>query len=175
MEIKNQFIEFNDHQIAVVAADGTQWVALKPLCEALGVNYKNQHASLLQDDEIGQLSSIQKTTGSDGKTYDMVCLPYELIYGYLFTIRSKSTVLKEYRMKCYYVLYEYFHNIIGQRKQLLKERRDTTKRIAELEAKFQAEDDYQELLRLRKVKKRLPSKLGLLDKDLEEKQLDFDF
>jgi hypothetical protein len=169
-----QYLEFNDHQIAIVSADGTHWVAIKPLCEALGVNYKHQQQVISQDEKLSQLSCLHKTTGADGKGYSMLCLPYRYIYGYLFSISSTSPALREYQWKCYDVLYDYFHGILSKRKQLLKQSRDAEARIQELEDKYAAEEEYQELQHLRKFRKQVPHSLKRLDRGLVDDQLELD-
>lgn len=54
------------------------------------------------------------TTGADGKNYEMVCLPLEYVYGWLFTIDANLVVeanrenVKRYQLECDDVLYEHF-------------------------------------------------------------------
>lgn len=172
--ISNNTLSFNDHEIAVVAADGTHWVAVKPLCEALEVNYKHQQQVISQDEKLSQLSCLHKTTGTDGKSYSMLCLPYKYIYGYLFSINSPSPVLREYQWKCYEVLYDHFHSIVSKRKALLQEKADAALRIAELQEQFDDNPEYQELLQLRQFQNKLPNRLKKLDEGLRDNQLDLD-
>ena len=54
------------------------------------------------------------STGSDGKHYEMMCLPVEYIFGWLFTIEAnsvsegaRSNVLR-YQKECYHTLYAHF-------------------------------------------------------------------
>lgn len=54
------------------------------------------------------------TTGADGKTYDMVCLPLEFVYGWLFSIDTNLVAdecrdtVEIYQLECYQALYGHF-------------------------------------------------------------------
>ncbi len=120
-EIK-KFLEFNGKTIFFVAADGQYWIALKPICEALNVDWKNQHEKLLKDEILGQLSSEQGIVAADGKMRKMVSLPEFYVYGWIFQIQSSSPELLKYKWECYRVLYEHFHGAITGRQQLLREK-----------------------------------------------------
>ncbi len=39
MKTHQKFLEFNGKNIIFLNVDGTYWIALKPICEALGVDY----------------------------------------------------------------------------------------------------------------------------------------
>lgn len=123
--MKNQvkkFLEFNEKVIYFVAADGQYWIAIKPICEALGVDYERQRKNLKEDEILSQLPSEQTVVAADGKLRKMVCLPEFFIYGWIFSIQSQSEELQQYKLECYRVLYEHFHGLIGGRKDLLKEK-----------------------------------------------------
>lgn len=117
-----KFLEFNGKIIFFVAADGQYWIALKPICEALNVSWKNQHEKILNDEILGQLSREQGMVASDGKMRKMIALPEFYIYGWIFNIQSSSPELLKYKWECYGVLYNYFHGTITGRKTLLSEK-----------------------------------------------------
>ena len=96
--------------------NGQTLVPIRPICEAIGVSLQGQ-SEKIYDDEI--LSSVVKhnlTTGADGKQYEMLCLPLEYVYGWIFTINPKkvNTQAKDsvvrYKRECYDVLYRHFFN-----------------------------------------------------------------
>ncbi|WP_299576604.1 phage antirepressor N-terminal domain-containing protein [uncultured Sunxiuqinia sp.] len=120
-EVK-KFLEFNGKVIYFVAADGQYWIALKPICEALGVDFEAQRKNLKEDEILAQLPSEQTVVAADGKLRKMLCLPEFYIYGWIFQIQSQSEDLLKYKWECYRVLYEHFHGAIGGRKDLLKEK-----------------------------------------------------
>lgn len=58
--------------------------------------------------------TLRVTVGADGKGREMVCLPLEYVYGWIFTINprnvsddARDNVMK-YQLECYRVLYEHF-------------------------------------------------------------------
>lgn len=117
-----KFLEFNGKVIYFVAADGQYWIALKPICEALGVHWKKQHEKIQKDKILSQLSTERGMVAADGKLRNMTSLPEFAIYGWIFQIDSPNEDLTEYKWECYRVLYEHFHGMIGGRKDLLKQK-----------------------------------------------------
>jgi len=123
--MKNQikkFLEFNGKSIHFLAVDGVYWIALKPICEALNVDYIRQFKNLQEDEILSELLSEQTMVAADGKMRKMVCLPEFFIYGYIFSIQSASKELQAYKLECYRILYEHFHGAIVGRKELLSEK-----------------------------------------------------
>lgn len=116
------FLQFNGKNIFFVAANGQYWIAIKPICEALGVDYEAQRKNLKSDEILSQLPSEQTIVAADGKLRKMVCLPEFYVYGWIFQIQSASPELLQYKWECYRVLYEHFHGAITGRKELLTEK-----------------------------------------------------
>lgn len=117
-----KFLEFNGKSIHFLAIDGQCWIALKPICEALNVDYIRQFKNLQEDEILSELLSEQTMVAADGKMRKMVCLPEFFIYGYIFSIQSASKELQSYKLECYRILYEHFHGAITGRKELLSEK-----------------------------------------------------
>jgi hypothetical protein len=117
-----KFLEFNGKTIYFVAADGQYWIAIKPICEALGVDYERQRKNLKEEEILAQLPSEQAVVAADNKLRKMLCLPEFYIYGWIFNIQSSSPELLKYKWECYRVLYDYFHGAIIGRKSLLREK-----------------------------------------------------
>ncbi len=120
-EIK-KFLEFKGKTIYFIAADGQYWIAIKSICEALGVHYEHQRELLKNDKILGQLPRHHGVVAADNKLRKMVCLPEFYIYGWIFNIQSASPELLKYKWECYEVLYNYFHGSITGRKSLLQEK-----------------------------------------------------
>lgn len=114
MEKKELVIGFvNNVQIRVIE-NGEKLVPIKPICEALNVDYSGQLQRLKEDQILSSVMELSPTTGKDGKTYEMQCLPIKYMFGWLFRIdarnvkeEAKEAVLN-YQMKCYDILYDYF-------------------------------------------------------------------
>lgn len=128
-----KFLEFNGNKLTLVKADGSFWIAIKPICTALGINYDRQFKNIKASKFFAQLYANQHTTGADGKTYKMVCIPEKFIYGWLLSINSENENLVKYQMECYEVLYNHFHLKETLRLTALTDRHDIENKITELE------------------------------------------
>lgn len=118
----SKFLEFNGKTLVFLAVDGKYWIALKPICEALGVNWARQHTNLLADPIYGQLYADQHMVAADGKSRKMTSLSEEWIYGWIMQLQSSSPDLVEYKKECHRVLYNHFHGTITGRKELLSQK-----------------------------------------------------
>ena len=49
----NRFLQFNGKTLLFLAKDGTNWIALKPICEALGIEYTRTFKNVSADPIIG--------------------------------------------------------------------------------------------------------------------------
>lgn len=104
----------NQGIVIVIDEDGQKFVPIKPICEALGVNYSSQLEKLENDDLIDGVIPLRGTTGRDGKQYEMKCLPLEFVFGWIFSISTKNVKeeiresLIEYKRICHKALFDYF-------------------------------------------------------------------
>ena len=136
-----KFLEFKGKNIVYLSANGTYWIAIKPVCEAINVDYIQQYKNLRADAILAPalckhtmqvpkkdafltpaLSKQPMQVSGNDQFREYVCLPERLIYGWIFSIRSKSKELQEYKMECYDILYNHFHGTITRRRELIKER-----------------------------------------------------
>ena len=175
MEKLEKFLEFNGKRISILLADGTWWIAVKPICEALNVPYKWHHESISNDDIFGELSRNHGMVAADGKLREMFCLPEKYIYGWLLSVRSDSADLKVYKLKCYDILYDHFHGAMTGRVTTLNEKSETQLRMLELQEKLDAKmletDEYKEMQELKNKSKQINKKLKDLDIELVQGQL----
>ena len=74
----------------IATSDGL--IPIRPICEALGVDYKSQYQKVKNSEELASVVVLSTTTGADGKMYEMVCLPVEYIYGWVFTISPSTPI-----------------------------------------------------------------------------------
>lgn len=170
--MKNQikkFLEFNGKSIHFLAVDGQYWIALKPICEALNVNWNRQFQNLKEDKNLQAAFANQQMQVPGDQLRNYVCLPEFFVYGWIFSIQSDSEELAAYKWECYRILYEHFHGAITGRKELLSEK-----------ARLQLEIDSclntldpEVALRLERAKTRLNSingKLRTLDAEVMEEE-----
>lgn len=98
----------------IATSDEQQLVPIRPICEALGIDYSRQLKKIKDDPDLGSVVGLKPTTGADGKTYEMCCLPLEYIFGWLFTISPSNVhedaqeIVRKYRMECYHALFQHF-------------------------------------------------------------------
>lgn len=104
----------NGTEILTVEQDGEIFVPIRPICDALGIDFSAQYSKLQSDESLNSTIAIIATVAADEKARDMVCLPLKFIYGWLFTINpgkvareSRNAVIR-YRRECYDALYEHF-------------------------------------------------------------------
>lgn len=90
-----------------------EYIALKPLCEAIGIEFSSQRKKL-QDSEWAVMA-VTATTGSDGKTYQMVTVHKDSIPMWLATIpvsrlknEDAKKILIAYQKEAAKALRDYF-------------------------------------------------------------------
>ncbi|MFY0625620.1 MAG: hypothetical protein JXR07_04965 [Reichenbachiella sp.] len=166
-----KFLKFNDKTISFLAIDGEYWIAIKPICEVLNVNFDRQYKNLKSDKILDQLYAKQPMTGADKKTYNMVALPEKFIYGWLFSIRSDSKELQTYKMECYEVLFNHFHGSVTGRSEVLKEKMQLQEKVAVLKSSLIDNEDYQALVKAEAAILRTGKNLKSLDKQFINEQL----
>lgn len=99
--------------------DGT-FLALKPMVEAMGLNWSGQEQRVKRDPVLSEGICVMHIPFGRGGAQECVCIKLELVNGWLFGIdsaRIKDEAVRErvilYQRECYQVLYEHFS---GKRK-----------------------------------------------------------
>ena len=155
METTKTIAQVNKVSILMVE-NGDQLVPIKPICEALGVDVDSQRKKINDDEILSSVTVLSTATGSDKKQYEMVCLPYMYIFGWLFTINpknvnpeAKETVLK-YKQECYVALFKHFadqSDFLKQKQLAVEKQIDEVDRIRdEFKNTKQRLDDARKLL-----------------------------
>ncbi len=175
MKNLEKFLEFNGKRITIISADGTWWIALKPVCEALGVDYEAQRKSIQSDAILSELPSEQTVVAGDNKVRKMLCLPEKFVYGWLFSIRSDSESLLAYKRKCYEVLFDHFHGALTARMTILTEQDTIALKILALEESLMETEQYREIQELKARRGQTTKELKKLDLELKSGQLAFSF
>lgn len=169
MNKHEKFLEFNGKKIIFLSVDGIYWIALKPICEALGVDYIRCFKNAKNDEILGPALSKQTIQVSkNGKLQgrNVTCIPEEFIYGWIFSLRSDSKELTAYRRTCYRLLYKHFHGTITNRKELLVERKEVIEQIHEAELEVKNIEAVQRLEKLKAKRAHLSTELNKSDKEI---------
>lgn len=109
-----QTINFHGTEIPVVEKGGKQYVAMKPIVEAMGLDWDSQR-QMIQRDEVLSKGACVIQVPSMGGCQNTLCLSLNKLNGWLFKIpasrysgkRKEAIIL--YQEKCYDVLFDYFH------------------------------------------------------------------
>ncbi|MFQ5632987.1 MAG: phage antirepressor N-terminal domain-containing protein [bacterium] len=125
---ERQIIKFHGDELIVFMHDDQPYVALKPICDALKVDWEGQRQRIFRSQIYASVAFITKATGADGKSYEMVCLPFHLFSGWLMgieTSRIKDDLIRAkvllYQMECHEVLFKHFFGSKDELEQRLKE------------------------------------------------------
>src|SRR5690554_8032106 len=111
MKTQTKTVAIVNKSTIILIEDGNKLVPVKPICQALGVDFASQKEKIETDEVLSSVVGLNPTTGADGKEYEMFCIPLKYVFGWLFTINPKN--VKEearesviaYRKECYDVLY----------------------------------------------------------------------
>jgi hypothetical protein len=119
--MNSEIVEFYGTNLVVVTAEnGDPWASVKHICDGVGVDFNGQRKKLLENPVYNSVVEIMSTTGSDGKTYEMLCISTTMIAYWLSSIHPNKVseeirpTLIVYQQECARVLGAYFSNKIIQ-------------------------------------------------------------
>lgn len=98
----------------VVVENGNKQVPIKPICQALNIDEDAQRRRLKDDPILNSVTVLSTATGSDGKQYEMVTIPFRYVFGWLFRIDSRNVrdearaAVLRYQLECYDALFNHF-------------------------------------------------------------------
>lgn len=112
-----QMINFHGNEITVIEKDGIQYVAMKPIVEAMGLDWSRQFRKITNDPVLNSTVAEMAMVAEDGRERKMICLPLDFLNGWLFKIDAnrykndfdRFNTIVTYQQKCYRVLFDYFH------------------------------------------------------------------
>ena len=127
-QISTQTISFNNQSLITVEQGGNHYIAMKPICENIGLAWESQLLRIKRDDVLNSTMIIMIIVAEDGKKREMICLPIEYLNGWLFGIdinRCKPEIrgtLIKYKKECYQALHDYWFNGKAERKTTVDDR-----------------------------------------------------
>lgn len=102
------------NNVDILSTSDEQFVAIKPICEALGIDWSSQKQRIERDEILSSTMVMITTVAADGKDREMCAIPYCYVFGWLFSIdiskvneNVKASVL-EYKLACYKALFTHF-------------------------------------------------------------------
>jgi hypothetical protein len=113
-------VDFYGDDVPVAQAeDGELYVPIRPITRYLGVSFSGQRERIMRDEVLSKKVQQVMMKGADGKNYEQLSLPLEMIPGWLFGV-STSRVrdelkekLNRYRAECFKVLWNTFKQDIA--------------------------------------------------------------
>lgn len=106
---------------AVTDENHNVFVPVKPICQAIGIDHDAQRQRIKRHRKLSSVAVTVTATGTDGKSYDMLALPLQYVYGWLFSIdlsmvaESALPTVEKYQDECYEVLYRHFAGSLRRR------------------------------------------------------------
>lgn len=170
MKRHEKFLQFNGKNIYFLKSDGTYWIALKPILEALNLESERYLKRTKRDAFFSTCvdnMSIQVLKNGISQGRNMVCLPEKYIYGWICTLNADNEELNSFKKTCYELLYNHFHGTITNRKELLLERNNLDDEIINIRKALKEEDEkYSRLENLISKRKAITNQLNSFDKEL---------
>lgn len=118
MVMQQECVQFHEDTLMVVRDENAQgWVAIKPICDALGVAAYPQRAKITSNPQFSWHDIM--STGTDGKLYRMFCIPVSQLNGWLYSINANKVKpesrekLLAYQGECQEVLFKHFMPLGG--------------------------------------------------------------
>jgi hypothetical protein len=106
-------VNFNNQSLFATLIDNVPYVAIKPICESLGIDWEAQRQKINRHPILKEGACMIKAP-SNGGIQEMLMLPIRMLNGWLFGIDSsrvkaeaKEAVLK-YQRECFDVLANHF-------------------------------------------------------------------
>lgn len=159
-------VQFNGIELICVCTPNQTFIAVKPLCSALEVNYNRQYQNIQKDPILGPVFAKQQIQVQGDQVREYMCLPEKYIYGYLFQISSNSKKLLEYRQQVYDLLFDHFHGVLGERRAILRDKKSVDYLLKELKNEVSQDPRVQQINELEKKKRQLQGELRNQDNKL---------
>lgn len=105
---------YGDPITIVVVSEDEVFVPVRPITEFLGLDWSSQLQRIKRDEVLERRMTSMYVTAGDGGRREMVCLPLDLLPGWLFGLspsRVKAELapkLRRYREECFRVLWRAF-------------------------------------------------------------------
>lgn len=115
-----QTIRVHDLSLAAASVHGAPYVAIRPICDSLGLDWSSQRKRINRDPELGSCVVVMTTQlPGDTQARKVVYLPLSRLNGWLFGVDAARVRedLRErmtwYRSECYGVLARHFGLVGG--------------------------------------------------------------
>ena len=73
-QISTQTVSFNNQSLITVEQNGVHYVAMKPICENIGIDWRAQRQRIVRDEVLCSTVVIITTVAEDEKNREMLCI-----------------------------------------------------------------------------------------------------
>lgn len=155
--MKMEVVTFNKIKIqCCVDSTGNVFIALKPICDAIGIHTDKAYESIKKDPILGPKATVRWVLDAKKRKFPMQTLPMEYVHGWLFQIDASKVSaaakpkLIEFKEHCYQVLFNHFFG-----RYRIYEANLAEKRLIEAEINQLAEERAELQAKITKLKKRM--------------------
>ena len=104
-------VAFHGNILLTVEVEGVEYVALKPIVEGMGLDWKSQFQKIKEIENYGGITTVLQT---HDRQREMLCIPLVKLQGWLFSVNPskvhpdlKAKVIL-YQEECFKVLHDYW-------------------------------------------------------------------
>jgi hypothetical protein len=134
-------LKFNNEKVVFTYQNDDYYVAVKPLCKALNIDFGNQFEVIKRDSILGaEYGNYRIQLGIQKRKF--LCLPEKLIYGWLIQVNSSDPEFQKFKVECHKVLSEYFKGSIIGRKELIAQKANLINENQKSEIKLLSNLDF---------------------------------
>ena len=107
-------VPFYGQNLVAVEKNGRIYVAMKPIVEAIGLEWNKQLELIKRDSVLSEGMTVMGIPSSGG-VQKSICIPLEDLNGWLFKVPASRYVgerrktIELYQRECYRALYDYWH------------------------------------------------------------------
>ncbi|WP_324006533.1 phage antirepressor N-terminal domain-containing protein [Pasteurella multocida] len=137
MTAQIQTINFHNQLLSTFEHNSIYYVAMKPICENIGLNWDGQRQRIQRDEVLSQ-GTVIITAPTNSGDQQMLCLPIDYLNGWLFGIDVKRVkpeirdLLITYKKECYKALSDYWMKGKAERKTTTDERTGLRQAVSQL-------------------------------------------
>lgn len=178
--MNSEIVKVHETTIECPYHEGEYYVAVRSVCQALGIDYRKQFERIKSDPILGDAVTHTVTTSdaSGNRKQPMFCLQLKYVYGWLFSIetgkvnaRARETFIN-YKRECYETLYKHFSGKSTERQDVLKEKAALLREAETIRLELEGNPAFRRLQELEKRKSELTKNLTGMDKQVLQTQLD---
>lgn len=132
-------VDFYGDKITVaLVGDEELYVPLRTLTEYLGLTWSPQLRRVDRDEVLAKSARMLTIHGTDGRPREMMCLPLDMLPGWLFGLTISKVKpelapkLQRYREECFRVLWREFQTDLAQRQQQTSVARSPLAQVREM-------------------------------------------